>query len=87
MEITTFKRYEKKFKLTKEQYNKLIPRLEKYMIPDEHCKKDGGYKGIRPQYDDYFINQVLDEMEYFFKNNDILEVSLTVSQIEDKVYN
>lgn len=143
MEITTFKRYEKKFKLTEEQYNKLIPRLEEYMIPDEHCKENGGYciyniyydtddnriirhslskpyykeklrlrsykvpksmdekvfleikkkiggivnkrrviitlkeaydfinKGIRPKYDDYFTNQVLNEMEYFFENNDI----------------
>ena len=36
MAIKSFKRYEKKFILDKEQYNKLIPKLLEYMTPDKY---------------------------------------------------
>ncbi|QPJ85006.1 polyphosphate polymerase domain-containing protein [Sarcina sp. JB2] len=39
MVLNSFKRYEKKFILNKEQYDKLIPRLLKYMELDGFCKK------------------------------------------------
>ena len=39
MAITSFKRYEKKYLLTDEQFNALIPKLLEYMNPDEHCKE------------------------------------------------
>lgn len=37
MAIKSFKRYEKKYLLTGEQYEKLIPRLLEYMKMDVHC--------------------------------------------------
>lgn len=51
MVINSFKRYEKKFLLTKEQYNKLIPRLLKYMDVDDFCKKNGNYSIYNIYYD------------------------------------
>ena len=43
MAIKSFKRYEKKFILDKEQYNKLIPKLLEYMTPDKYCKSGKNY--------------------------------------------
>ena len=37
MAIKSFKRYKKKYLLTGEQYEKLIPRLLEYMKMDDHC--------------------------------------------------
>ena len=37
MAIKSFKRYEKKYLLTGEQYEKLIPKLLEYMKMDDHC--------------------------------------------------
>lgn len=37
MAIKSFKRYEKKYLLTGDQYEKLIPRLLEYMKMDDHC--------------------------------------------------
>ena len=51
MVINSFKRYEKKFLLTKEQYNKLIPRLLEYMELDGFCKKNGDYSIYNIYYD------------------------------------
>lgn len=51
MAIKSFKRYEKKFLLNKEQYDQLIPRLLEYMNPDEHCKFDKNYSIYNIYYD------------------------------------
>ena len=51
MAIKSFKRYEKKFLLNKEQYDKLIPRLIEYMNPDEHCKGGRTYSIYNIYYD------------------------------------
>ena len=51
MAIKSFKRYEKKYLLTKEQYNNLIPRLLEYMNPDEHCKSGKNYSIYNIYYD------------------------------------
>lgn len=51
MAIKSFKRYEKKFLLNKEQYNNLIPILLEYMNPDEHCKSDKNYSIYNIYYD------------------------------------
>lgn len=51
MAIKSFKRYEKKFLLSKEQYNNLIPRLLEYMNPDEHCKSGKNYSIYNIYYD------------------------------------
>lgn len=39
----TFRRYEKKYLLTAEQYEYLLPRLEGHMVFDEYCRKNGSY--------------------------------------------
>ena len=46
MAIKSFKRYEKKFMLTKEQYDQFIPKILEYMNPDEHCKNAQNYNII-----------------------------------------
>lgn len=51
MTIKSFKRYEKKFLLNKEQYNNLIPKLLNYMDPDEHCKSGKNYNIYNIYYD------------------------------------
>lgn len=51
MAIKSFKRYEKKFILTKEQYDKLIPKLLNYMDYDEHCKNNQTYEIYNIYYD------------------------------------
>ena len=43
MAIKSFKRYEKKFLLNKEQYDNLIPILLEYMDYDEYCKDGRNY--------------------------------------------
>lgn len=43
MAIKSFKRYEMKFLLNKSQYDVLIPRLLKYMNPDENCRLGKNY--------------------------------------------
>lgn len=143
MAIKSFKRYEKKFILSKEQYNKLIYILSEYMNPDKFCKDGKNYdiyniyydtkdnsvirhsidkpyykeklrlrsynvpkskddtvflelkkkingivnkrrivltldeaynyleKGIKPTFEDYTNNQVLGEIDYYLKNNNV----------------
>lgn len=51
MAIKAFKRYEKKFILNEEQYNKLIPILSKYMVHDKHCKNGQNYNIYTIYYD------------------------------------
>lgn len=51
MAIKSFKRYEKKFILDKEQYNKLIPKLLEYMTPDKYCKSGKNYNIYNIYYD------------------------------------
>ncbi|GIM28360.1 molecular chaperone [Clostridium polyendosporum] len=51
MSIKTFKRYEKKYLISIEQYNKLIPRLLKYMELDKHCKHNENYSIYNIYYD------------------------------------
>ncbi len=58
MAIKSFKRYENKFLLNKEQYDALIPRLLEYMNPDEHCKLGKNYN-IYNIYYDTTDNQVI----------------------------
>ncbi len=51
MAIKSFKRYEKKFMLTKEQYDQFIPKILEYMNPDEHCKNGQNYNIYNVYYD------------------------------------
>ena len=51
MAIRSFKRFEKKFILTAEQYNKLLPILLDYMNLDKHCKVGENYNIYNIYYD------------------------------------
>ena len=51
MAIKSFKRYEKKFLLSKEQYDRLIPILSEYMNPDKFCKDGKNYSIYNIYYD------------------------------------
>ena len=49
--LTTFRRYEKKFLLTKAQYEALIPRLSAYMELDGYCQNQRPYSIYNVYYD------------------------------------
>lgn len=51
MAITSFKRYEKKFMLTKEQFEQLMPKLLQHMNQEEHTKDNGMYSIYNIYYD------------------------------------
>jgi len=51
MAIKSFKRYEKKFLLTNQQYDALIPKLLDYMEPDHHCLDGKNYSIYNIYYD------------------------------------
>lgn len=71
MAIKSFKRYEKKYLLTKEQYNNLIPRLLEYMNPDEHCKSGKNYSIYNIYYDT--------------ENNDVIRHSISNPYYKEKL--
>ena len=71
MAIKSFKRYEKKYLLTKEQYNNLIPRLLEYMSPDEHCKSGKNYSIYNIYYDT--------------ENNDVIRHSISNPYYKEKL--
>ena len=67
MSISTFKRYEMKFLLTKNQFTALIPRLQPYMNPDEHCQNGKDYRIYNIYYDtsdNYLIRTSLSKPYY-----------------------
>lgn len=51
MAIKSFKRYEKKYLLDKDQYDMLIPRLFEHMNSDEYCKSTETYNIYNIYYD------------------------------------
>lgn len=53
MEVKSFKRYEKKYLLDEEQYEKLISRLMEYMEEDDHCKVKSNYNIYNIYYDTF----------------------------------
>ena len=71
MAIKSFKRYEKKFLLNKEQYNEIIPRLLKYMNTDKHCKNDKNYNIYNIYYDT--------------ENNDVIRHSISAPYYKEKL--
>ena len=71
MAIKSFKRYEKKFILNKEQYNNLMPLVLQYMNPDEHCKSGKNYSIYNIYYDT--------------KNNDVIRHSISHPYYKEKL--
>lgn len=71
MAIKSFKRYEKKFLLNKEQYNNLMPRLLQYMNPDDHCKSGKNYSIYNIYYDT--------------ENNDVIRHSISNPYFKEKL--
>ena len=51
MAIKSFKRYEKKFLLTQQQYDVLVSKLSHYMEPDQHCLDGKNYSIYNIYYD------------------------------------
>lgn len=87
MAIKSFKRYEKKFILTKEQYDKLIPKLLNYMDYDEHCKNNETYS-IYNIYYDTDNNDVIRHSisKPFYKEKLRLRSYKTPKSLDDKVF-
>lgn len=51
MAIATFKRFEKKFIVTREQYERLLPAMLEYMQPDKYCKDGNTYSLVNLYFD------------------------------------
>ena len=71
MAIRSFKRFEKKFILTAEQYNKLLPILLDYMNLDKHCKIGENYNIYNIYYDTL--------------NNDVIRHSISKPYYKEKL--
>ena len=71
MEISTFKRYEKKFILTEWQRDKLLAMIDCYMKPDRYCLNGNSYAINNTYYDTL--------------NNEIIHNSLTSSFYKEKL--
>ena len=71
MAIRSFKRFEKKFILTAEQYNKLLPILLDYMNLDKHCKVGENYNIYNIYYDTL--------------NNDVIRHSISKPYYKEKL--
>ncbi|MCR4943723.1 MAG: polyphosphate polymerase domain-containing protein [Clostridium sp.] len=71
MAIKSFKRYEKKFILTKEQYDKFIPRILEFMEPDKHCRNGRNYNIYNIYYDT--------------NNNDVIRHSISKPYYKEKL--
>ena len=87
MAITSFKRYEKKFMLTQEQFNHLMPKLKEYMNEDEHSQ-DGGTYHI---YNIYYDNETHDVIRHsiskpYYKEKLRLRSYHVVHQQEETVF-
>lgn len=87
MAISTFKRYEKKYILTEQQYISLIPKLLNYMEPDKHCV-GGMHYSIHNIYYDTLDNQVIRHSlsKPYYKEKLRLRSYGLVSSANEKVY-
>ena len=71
MAIKSFKRFEKKFILTKYQYDKLIPILSNYMNLDKYCRDGKNYNIYNIYYDTL--------------NNDVIRHSISKPYYKEKL--
>ncbi len=87
MAITTFKRFEMKFILSKEQFEQLQPGLLQYMNPDEYCKNGNNYSLYNIYYDT-FDNKIIRASlsKPFHKEKLRLRSYTTPTSMNSKVY-
>lgn len=71
MAIKAFKRFEKKFIITKEQYDRLLPILSDYMNLDKYCKLGENYNIYNIYYDTL--------------NNDVIRHSISKPYYKEKL--
>ncbi|NRT77811.1 polyphosphate polymerase domain-containing protein [Clostridium beijerinckii] len=87
MAIKSFKRYEKKFIINKEQYNNLIPRLLQYMDVDEHCKSGKNYSIYNIYYDTENSDVIRNSISKpYYKEKLRLRSYNVPSNLNDKVF-
>lgn len=87
MAIKSFKRYEKKYLITQEQYNLLIPKILNYMEFDEHCKNDKYYNIYSIYYDDDNNNVIRHSISKpYYKEKLRLRSYKIISNPEDIVF-
>lgn len=60
--ITTFKRVEKKFRVTREQYTRLLPVIEQYMSHDIYCHDGQSYNLVNLYFDDEENNVIINSI-------------------------
>ena len=71
MAISTFKRYERKFLVTREQYKSMLPRILEHMEPDKYCLDDKTYPLVNLYFDD--------------DNDDIIRYSVSSPKFKQKL--
>lgn len=72
MGLNSFKRYEKKFLVTKEQYESLMPELLKYMRYDRYCL-DGKVYHIHNVYYDTVDNEIIRNSTNTLRKSSVFE--------------
>ena len=87
MAIKSFKRFEKKFIITKEQYDKLTQILSNYMNLDKYCKEGKNYN-IYNIYYDTLNNDVIRHSisKPYYKEKLRLRSYKIPNSLEDKVF-
>ena len=67
MAIEVFNRFEHKYKLDEETFNKVIEVIDKHMVPDKYCPNHSLYTIANVYYDttdDYLIRNSLSKPNY-----------------------
>lgn len=87
MSVSTFKRYEKKYLITAEQRDVLLPVLSKYMDLDSHCADGQNYSIYNIYYDDANSDIIRDSVNAdIYKEKLRLRSYRIVREPEDQVF-
>jgi hypothetical protein len=85
--IKSFKRYEKKYLLSHEQYSKIIPGLLEHMDPDEHCMHGEKYNIYNIYYDTENSDVIRHSISKpYYKEKLRLRSYNVVQSMDDKVF-
>lgn len=87
MTISTFKRFELKFFLTKHQFDALIPRVLEYMNPDKYCQNGSSYNIYNIYYDTQDNNLIRTSLSKpYYKEKLRLRTYSSPASVNEKVF-
>lgn len=86
MAISTFKRYENKYMITKEQLDELMPILMEHMELDGHCTSDKGYNVYNVYYDTIDNELIRKSTSKPYYKEKLRIRSYVIPKTEDKIF-